>query len=1072
MRYTVLGLQTAAVGVHIAVHTEREVGSGLNRKGIQTVSVRIREPRIVVHVHTGVLIEEELNGAVLRNGGLADGVAGVAVLRVIFAILVAGELAVDRETERGGFFSVDRGDRAVADDEIIALAVLREVLTEGELVVLHEHVQRGNAVCDIISVAIAFGEIAGDFHAGRNHDKHIFCLHGNGRVDRLGLFHRDCDGVGHGSAVLSGHSKRPDAVLTLGRAGKRGLAVGKCDLEAVCRDLCACRERYGEAVFSRTGCCLNACDLDGRNTRVRGLRVRVDHSKNELVFRRFCLAVACFEDERIRTGSAGRICVGGRYIERILGITPDAVGELIVGVLVLKDLRHIKLIAFAKVDRGRSRGDYAVLQPGGMVRLGRHTQLVDPDVGGVGLVRQRNDRDQTAGKIGIDDGNILRVRGVHCFCSSVGRREGIYGGICRIVGYLNLELNPGCARNDSIRRSQHIAARCLMQRKAARCRILQACPEHGERNRPQWGRLRCASAGHGDGIRCGGRAVLGGNGERPDIAVGCGSGDAGLFIGENDLEAVCRNLGVRLQLDRVGCLTGLRGRGVRDGNGGHACVRGLRRFRDGHSDGVGHSGAVLSGHGEAPDAAFALGRAYGDAGLVVGERNNKAVCRDSRAVGYSDGVGVVFTRGCLDICDLDGRNACVRGLSCAEHHVDGVSALAVARFIHGGPAVVCTDDGDDAAICDGDQGRAGIFAARSLRAEIGADLIVLVCRRRCDEQRGRAFRHSQGVGEGVAAELGRQLTGAERERLEAGIGIVPVAAEIDAIIAGVHDADLIARMERALCNGKFTKAKVCEPVVERAHPAGHRAALLLLEVVNGGDVVAFRADDGVAIQCFHNAAHHGRFASQLDPGVGQRAFPDSALRLRERGVLHDHAGHAGQRQNADIRHIRAALGGVVLHIGQRQCVAAGSELLFDAAALLTADSVGQRFRAAAVFCERDGQFVIAVFRGNAVAEAQNGGCAQRKGKRGRGAGLVLILVAAFKAVQIGIVDPGVIAVVGNADRGDSLLGVGDVAEAVVVPDRVGFAADGAFVGLIAGEDLLGAVLGRMALGGNDVFLRF
>ena len=228
----------------------------------------------------------------------------------------------------------------------------------------------------------------------------------------------------------------------------------------------------------------------------------------------------------------------------------------------------------------------------------------------------------------------------------------------------------------------------------------------------------------------------------------------------------------------------------------------------------------------------------------------------------------------------------------------------------------------------------------------------------------------------------------------------------------------------------------------------------------------------MAIQCFHNAAHHGRFASQLDPGVGQRAFPRSALRLRERGVLHDHAGHAGQRQNADIRHIRAALGGVVLHIGERQCVAAGSELLFDAAALLAADSVGQRFRAAAVFCERDGQLVIAVFRGNAVAEAQNGGCAQRKGKRGRGAGLVLILVAAFKAVQIGIVDPGVIAVVGNADRGDGLLGVGDVAEAVVVPDRVGFAADGAFVGLIAGEDLLGAVLGRMALGGNDVFLRF
>ena len=680
VRLTVFRLQAAAVGVHIAIHAEREVRSGLNCKRVEPVSIRIREPGIIVHVHAGVLIEEELNSAVFCNGCLADGVAGVAVLRVVFAVLVAGELAVDRETERGGFFSVDRGDRAVADDEIIALAVLREVLTEGELVVLDEHVQRGNAICDIISVAIAFGKIAGDFHAGRNHDKHIFCLHGNGRVDRLGLFHRDCDGVGHGSAVLSGHSKRPDAVLTLGRAGKRGLAVGKCDLEAVCRDLRACRKRYGEAVFSRTGCCRNACNLD----------------------------------------------------------------------------------------------------------------------------------------------------------------------------------------------------------------------------------------------RC-----------------------------------------------------------------------------------------------------------------------------DARVV----------------------------GLDFAVNHIDGVGALAVARFIHGGPAVVCTDDGDDAAICDGDQGRAGIFAARSLRAEIGADLIVLVCRRRCDEQRGRAFRHSQGVGEGVAAELGRQLTCAERERFEAGVGIVPAAAKI-LNGTGVHDADLVARAERALCNGKFTKAKVCEPVVECAHPAGHRAALLLLEVVNGGDVVAFRADDGVAIQCFHNAAHHGRFVGQFNPGVGQRAFPRSALRLRERGVLHDHTGHTGQRQNADIRRVGAALGGIVLHIGQRQCVAACCKLLLDAAALLAADSVSQRFRAAAVGCERDGQFVIAVFRGNAVAEAQNSGGAQRKGERGRGTCLVLLLVAALKAVQIGIVDPGVIAVVGNADRGDSLLGVGDVAEAVVVPDRVGFAADGADVGLIAGEDLLGAVLGRMALGGNDVFLRF
>ena len=278
-------------------------------------------------------------------------------------------------------------------------------------------------------------------------------------------------------------------------------------------------------------------------------------------------------------------------------------------------------------------------------------------------------------------------------------------------------------------------------------------------------------------------------------------------------------------------------------------------------------------------------------------------------------------------------------------------------------------------------------------------------------------------------------------------------------------------MERAVRDSEGAEALVGEPVVECAHPAGHWAARHLFKSVNGGNVVAALCDFVRIAQRGDDAVHHGRIGLQLDPGVGQRAVPGSTLRRRERSVLHDHTGHAGQRQDADIRRVRAALVIGVLHIGERQRIAAGFELPVDAVRLAAADAVDERFRAA-VLRKCDGQLIAIRLRGNAVAELQNGGGAQREGKRGRGAGLVLFLIAALKTLQLAVVDPGIRAAISDADRSDGLLGIGDMTDAVVVPLLVGFVADAAGIGLIAGEDLLGAGLRRMALGRNDIGLRF
>ena len=514
-----------------------------------------------------------------------------------------------------------------------------------------------------------------------------------------------------------------------------------------------------------------------------------------------------------------------------------------------------------------------------------------------------------------------------------------------------------------------------------------------------------------------------------------------------------------------------------DGDRAHACVSGLRRgSRNGNGVGLGGR-AVLSGDSERPDIAFV--RQSADGRLAVGALDVEAVRRDLRAGRNGDSVGVAFARNGNGACDRDGRDVRVVRLglvAAAVFHGDGVGLLAVRlKFalvcdVHGGPARVRADDVDDAAVLNGDQRRARVFAAFGLRAEIGADLIVLVCRRRCDAQQSRALRHSQGVGGDIAAERGRQLACAGLERLEAGIRAVPAAAEILGS-AGVHDADLIARMERAVRDRKVAEAEVGEPVVERAHPAGRWAAVKRLQFVNGGDVARTLFDRVLIAQRGEDAVHHGRIGLQLEPGVDQRAVPGSALRRRIRGVLHDHMGHAGQRQNADIRHVRAVFVIGVLHIGERQRIAAGFELPVDAVRLTAADAVDERFRAA-VLRKRDGQLIAIRLRGNAVAELQNGGGAQRKGKRGRGVGLVLFLIAALKTLQLAVVDPGIAAGVRSADGGDGLLGIGDMTDAVVVPLLVGFAADAAGIGLIAGEDLLGAGHRRMALGGDGIGLRF
>ena len=214
----------------------------------------------------------------------------------------------------------------------------------------------------------------------------------------------------------------------------------------------------------------------------------------------------------------------------------------------------------------------------------------------------------------------------------------------------------------------------------------------------------------------------------------------------------------------------------------------------------------------------------------------------------------------------------------------GVLALAA------GLLCVAAADGQHRAVRHGDRRRAAVggLAHRQI------DLVLLVGCGGRDSDLLHALRQLQGIAGGVLVEFGRQLTGAEAQGRQAGVvHRRPVAADVRAQIAGIHDADLVAVGQRTVGHGKFFKAAVGEPVVQRAHPAAALAAVKLAQsrIALGdlADITLVRAYGGVArrTQRAVYAAHHGGIRRQGHVGVHQRTLHLIILDVGIRGVLHD-----------------------------------------------------------------------------------------------------------------------------------------------------------------------------------------
>ena len=214
----------------------------------------------------------------------------------------------------------------------------------------------------------------------------------------------------------------------------------------------------------------------------------------------------------------------------------------------------------------------------------------------------------------------------------------------------------------------------------------------------------------------------------------------------------------------------------------------------------------------------------------------------------------------------------------------GVLALAA------GLLCVAAADGQHRAVRHGDRRRAAVggLAHRQI------DLVLLVGCGGRDSDLLHALRQLQGIAGDALVELGRQLTGAEAQGRQAGVvHRRPVAADVRAAIEGKHDADLVAVSQFAVGHGKFFKAAVGEPVVQRAHPAAALAAVKLAQsrIALGdlADITLVRAYGGVArrTQRAVYAAHHGGIRRQGHVGVHQRTLHLIILDVGIRGVLHD-----------------------------------------------------------------------------------------------------------------------------------------------------------------------------------------
>ena len=197
----------------------------------------------------------------------------------------------------------------------------------------------------------------------------------------------------------------------------------------------------------------------------------------------------------------------------------------------------------------------------------------------------------------------------------------------------------------------------------------------------------------------------------------------------------------------------------------------------------------------------------------------------------------------------------------AERHLHGGRGLlgngdlilvGLSPFVHAGPGGIAALDGDDRAIGHRDLSRALILRA----VHAGADLEVLVAGGGRHHHAADIGGQLQRVAVGVLMEGGRQLAGAEGQSLDGGVIVAPAAAQVIAVGAAVHDADLVAGFQLAGSHGKGGEALVGKPVVEGAHPAGLTAAVKLRQAVDFADVGSAGMGVSLGVQRLKDTAHH------------------------------------------------------------------------------------------------------------------------------------------------------------------------------------------------------------------------
>ena len=273
-------------------------------------------------------------------------------------------------------------------------------------------------------------------------------------------------------------------------------------------------------------------------------------------------------------------------------------------------------------------------------------------------------------------------------------------------------------------------------------------------------------------------------------------------------------------------------------------------------------------------------------GLDQGVQSGNALHRVGEAVFLGVKGGDLHLLGSMEIA--------ARHLG-AERHLHGGRGLlgngdlilmGLSSIVHAGPGGIAALHGDDRAIGHRDLSRALILRA----VHAGADLEVLVAGGGRHHHAADIGGQLQRVAVGVLMEGGRQLAGTEGQGLDGGVIVAPAAAQVIAVGAAVHDADLVAGFQSACGHGKAAEALVGKPIVEGSHPAGLTAAAEFAQAVDLADVGSAGMGVSLGVQRLKDTAHHGGILGELHPGIHQRAGPGRSItihRFCEGSVFHD-----------------------------------------------------------------------------------------------------------------------------------------------------------------------------------------